>query len=112
VDASWAEQISQKLSLSQAEIGEFCSRWEIQELALFGSAPGGEFGPDSDVDLLVTFGPGASWSLLDHIRMQTELSELLGRPVDLVSRRAIERSPNPIRKREILSTARIVYAAR
>ena len=90
----------------------FCRRWRIQELALFGSALREDFGADSDVDLLVTFTPEAAWSLLDHIQMQTELSELLGRPVDLVSRRAIEGSANPIRKREILTNARTVYAAR
>ena len=100
-----------KLSLSQPEVSGCCRRWRIRELALFGSALRDDFGSDSDVDLLVTFTPEAEWSLLDHVQMQTELSELLGRPVDLVSRRAIERSANPIRKREILSTARTVYAA-
>ena len=100
-----------RLSLSQPQITEFCQRWRIRELALFGSALRNDFGPDSDIDLLVTFTPDAGWSLLDHMRMQAELASLLGRPVDLVSRRAIERSVNPIRKREILGTARSVYAA-
>jgi hypothetical protein len=90
---------------------DFCQRWCIRELAVFGSALGDDFGPDSDVDLLVTFAPEADWSLLDHVRMQLEMSALLGRPVDLVSRRAIERSPNAIRRAEILTTARTVYAA-
>jgi predicted nucleotidyltransferase len=90
---------------------DFCQRWCIRELAVFGSTLGDDFGPDSDVDLLVTFAPEADWSLLDHVRMQLEMSALLGRPVDLVSRRAIERSPNAIRRAEILTTARTVYAA-
>ncbi len=94
---------------SRTQIADFCRRWRIRELALFGSALRDDFGKDSDLDLLVTFAPDDAWSLLDHIRMQTELSELLGRPVDLVSRRAIERSANPIRKHEILGTARDVY---
>lgn len=101
----------EKLSLPKTQIIESCRRWRILELALFGSALREDFGAESDVDLLVTFAPEATWSLLDHIRMQTELSELLARPVDLVSRRAMERSPNPIRKREILGSARTVYAA-
>jgi len=100
------------LFVSQPQLSDFCRRWCISELALFGSALRSDFDSDSDLDLLVTFGPDAAWSLLDHVRMQAELSELLGRSVDLVSRRAIEHSHNPIRKREILSTARTVYAAR
>ena len=107
-----SEQLDERFLSLQGQVAEFCRRWRVWELALFGSALRDDFGPDSDVDLLVTFSPEAAWTLLDHVRMQTELSELLGHPVDLVSRRAIERSPNPIRKREILSTARTVYAAR
>jgi predicted nucleotidyltransferase len=99
-------------SLSQANLAGFCRRWQIVELALFGSGQRGDLRPDSDVDLLVTFAPTATWSLLDQVQMQSELAELLGRPVDLVSRRAIERSANPLRKREILGTARPIYAAR
>lgn len=110
-NSAWLNQMTENLSLSQIQISEFCRRWRIRELALFGSALGEDFSTDSDVDLLVTFTPDAAWSLLDHIRMQTELCELLGRSVDLVSRRAIERSANPIRKREILGTARTLYAA-
>jgi len=96
--------------LRSADVADFCRRWRIRELALFGSALRDDFSDRSDLDLLVTFAPDADWSLLDHVRMQMELSDLLGRPVDLVSRRAIERSSNPIRRREILGTARIVYA--
>jgi predicted nucleotidyltransferase len=107
-----ASGMSEGLSLSTPQIADFCRRWRIRELALFGSALRGRLRPESDLDLLVTFAPDVIWSLLDHVRMQAELSDLLGRPVDLVSRRAIDRSPNPIRRREILSTARTVYAAR
>ena len=92
-------------------INALCRRWRIHEMSVFGSALRDDFGPDSDVDLLVTFAPEADWSLLDHLQLQAELSEILGRPVDLVSRRAIDRSANPIRKREILNSARTVYAA-
>ena len=99
------------LSIPESRISEFCSRWKIAELAVFGSALREDFGPDSDVDLLVTFKPDAEWTLFDHVGIQQELAELLGRPVDLVSRRAIEHSHNPIRKRAILESARTVYAA-
>lgn len=62
------------------------------------------------MDLLVTFDPEAGWSLFDFIELQDELSSLLGRKVDLVSRRGLERSRNPIRPKEILSTAKVIYA--
>jgi predicted nucleotidyltransferase len=91
---------------------EFCRHWNIVELSFFGSALREDFGPDSDIDLLVSFGPDSDWSLLDHARMERELIELLGREVDLVSRAAVEASPNWIRRNEILDTARTLYAAR
>jgi len=100
-----------KLTAKREQIAGFCRRWKVTELVMFGSALRDDFGPDSDVDLLVTFAPDADWSLLDHIRMQQELAELLGRPVDLVSRRAIERSANPLRQREILGNTQTVYVA-
>lgn len=98
--------------LPRAAIEAFCRRWQIVELALFGSALREDFGRDSDVDFLVSFAPEARWSLVDRVRMQRELTELLGRRVDLVSRRAIEGSDNWIRRREILGTARPYYVAR
>jgi uncharacterized protein len=92
-------------------IEELCRRWKIAELSLFGSALREDFRPDSDIDLLVRFAPDADWSLLDRARMERELVELLGREVDLVSRTAVEASPNWIRRNEILSSARTLYAA-
>jgi uncharacterized protein len=93
------------------ELEDFCHRWKIVELSVFGSVLRKDFGPDSDVDLLARFGPDAHRSLFDHMRMERELVELLGREVDLVSRASVERSPNWIRRREILGTARTLYAA-
>jgi uncharacterized protein with HEPN domain/predicted nucleotidyltransferase len=68
-----------------------------------------DFGPDSDVDVLVTFEPEARWSLFDLAGAEQELSDLLGRDVDLVSKRGVERSPNWIRRRAILASARPYY---
>ncbi len=98
------------IDLPEAAIADFCRRWKIVELAVFGSAVRGELGPDSDIDLLAKFAPDAAWSLFDHLRMEDELAAILGREVDLISRRAVERSPNWIRRRDILSSARVVYA--
>lgn len=94
------------------QIADFCRRWHISELALFGSALRDDFGPDSDLDILVTFAPEADWSLLDHLRMEQELASLLNREVDLFSRRAVEQSHNWIRRQEILGTAEVIYVSR
>lgn len=100
-----------KFTLPKEKIIEFCGRWKITEFAVFGSVLRDDFGPASDVDVLVTFASDARWSLLDHVVMQDELTALFGRKVDLVNRRGIERSRNPIRRREILDSAEIIYAA-
>jgi uncharacterized protein len=68
-----------------------------------------DFGPDSDVDVLVRFAPDARHSLFDMVRMQNELEGILGRKVDLVSRRGIEASRNPLRRKAILESAEVVY---
>ncbi len=91
------------------EIAEFCQRWQIRELALFGSALRDDFGPDSDVDILVTFAPEAEWGLFEHVKMQQELQTLLQRGVDLISKRALERSQNWLRRQEILNTAQSLF---
>ncbi len=93
------------------EITDFCKRWKIRELALFGSALRDDFRSDSDLDILVTFAPDADWGLLDHIQMQLELQRVFQREVDLISKRALERSTNWVRREEILRTAQILYPA-
>ncbi|MHC4955143.1 MAG: nucleotidyltransferase family protein [Planctomycetota bacterium] len=89
----------------------FCTHWQIQELAVFGSALRDDFGPDSDLDILVTFADTADWGLLDLVRMEREFAELTGRKVYLVDRRSIARSSNWLRREEILSSAVSMYAA-
>jgi predicted nucleotidyltransferase len=99
------------ISLPITEVAELCRKWQVVELALFGSALRDDFCSDSDIDLLVTFGPEARWGLFAESEMADEFQALLGRPVDLVDRRAVERSKNWIRRTEILSTARPVFSA-
>ena len=94
-----------KIEIPKEKIADFCRKWKIVELSLFGSVLRDDFRPNSDVDLLVTFSPDAEWSLLDHMAMEEELSAIFRRKVDLVSRRAIERSQNYIRRKVILETA-------
>ncbi len=96
--------------LGVRDLSSFCDRWRVEELALFGSILRGDFRPGSDVDFLVTFSPGAKWSLFDRVAMQDELARLVGRKVDLVNRRAIEASRNRPRREAILDEARTIYA--
>ncbi|HEY3282281.1 MAG TPA: nucleotidyltransferase family protein [Armatimonadota bacterium] len=100
-----------KVAIPEDDLARLCRRWGIRELRLFGSALREDFGPESDIDLLVEFGPDPPISLLDHIQVQEELASLLGRKVDLVTRQAVEGSRNPIRRQEILSTAEVLYAS-
>ena len=100
------------IEISKEKIADFCRRWKIVEFSLFGSVLRQDFRPDSDVDVLVKFSADAEWSLLYHIAMEEELSVMFGRKVDMVSRRAIERSENYIRRQAILETAQPYYVTR
>ena len=99
--------IASGITLGETELAEICRRYQIRELAIFGSAARGELRPDSDIDLLVEFQHGAKVGLLKHIAAARELSALLGRKVDLVSKRALR---SELRE-QILAEARNIYAA-
>jgi uncharacterized protein len=99
-----------RLSIPPETLAGFCLRWHVTELALFGSILRDDFRPDSDIDLLVTFAPDTRRTFADLEDMESELSSLLGRKVDLVEREAVEQSRNYIRRRRILATAEPIYA--
>jgi hypothetical protein len=101
-----------EIPIPAKRLAEFCHLWKIAELRVFGSALREDFRRDSDLDLLVTFAPDADPSLLDHVAMEEELSGIVGRKVDLVSQRAIERSSNWIRRKAILESAEPYFASR
>lgn len=103
--------MNQHAHIDRERIGEFCQRWSIAELALFGSILRDDFRPDSDIDVLLSFAEGSAHSLFDLARMQAELGQILGRDVHVLSRRAVEASRNPIRRDSILNSAETVYAA-
>jgi len=100
-----------EVQLNSELIEDFCRRWKIEEFALFGSVLRNDFRYDSDVDVMVSFRNDATWSLLDHVVMQDELVAIFGRNVDLVTRKGVERSRNAIRRKSILSNAKVIYAA-
>ena len=103
--------ITEILHITHDRLADFCKRWKITELALFGSVLRDDFGPDSDVDILVTFEPDAPWSLFDIVRVKHEFEGMVGRKVDIIERPALEKHHNPYLKREILSSAVRIFAA-
>jgi len=100
------------LEIPSDKIADYCRRWRITELALFGSALRDDFNPESDIDVLVAFDRDAHWTLFDMVDMQEELKDIFGRDVDLVSRRGIESSQNYLRRKEILSSAKVIHVSR
>src|SRR5574337_712937 len=100
-----------KIEVPQQSIINFCHRYRVRRLALFGSVLRDDFRPDSDVDVLVEFESDAHLSLFDLVSMQNELEELIGREVDLVERAAVEQSENYIRRKSILKNLEVIYAA-
>ena len=103
--------MNSEIRVSPHEIADFCERWQVTELALFGSALRDDFGPESDVDVLVSFNGDAGRTLFDISRMEEELEVMFGRRVDLVSRRGIESSRNYLRRKAILESAEVIYGA-
>jgi uncharacterized protein len=100
-----------RIPIPTDRIADFCRRWKVTEFAIFGSVLRDDFGPESDVDVLLTFDDQAHPTLFDLVAMQDELSKLLGRPVDLSERGSIEASRNEVRRRSILGSAEVLYAA-
>lgn len=86
---------------------DLCRRYRVRELSVFGSAARGEMRPDSDIDLLVEFLPDAKVDLVDHAGLMLDLSQLLARKVDLVSKKGLK----PLIRASVLAEARLLYAA-
>jgi uncharacterized protein len=99
------------VAIERETLEQFCQRWHIVEMSLFGSVLRDDFHDDSDVDVLVSFDPQVKFSLADLMAMQEEIETLFGRRVDLIRRSGIERSRNYIRRQAILESARPIYVA-
>ena len=96
-----------RIDIDRGKVADFSSRHMVAELAVFGSALRDDFGPHSDIDILVTFKPGARVTLFDLVEMADELSSLFGRPVDLVPKNGLK----PRIRRSILESSQVFYAA-
>ncbi len=101
----------QNFPLTQKEVVKFCQKWQVTEFALFGSILSDDFTANSDVDVLITFAPQSRRSLFDLVQMRTELKQLLGRKVDVLTRKSVEQSHNWLRKQNILNSARVIYVS-
>ena len=96
-----------RISIPPLALADFCRRHRIRHLGLFGSVLRDDFRPDSDVDVLVEFEPGAPVSLFTLADIQDELAALLGRPVDLVPRDGLK----PVIRNAVLAGEHVLYAA-
>ena len=97
------------VNVTASSLETLCQRWKVASLAVFGSALRDDFGPQSDIDLLVSFAKDADWTLFDLVTMQDELEQMLGREVDLVEREAVEHRENYARRRNILLHTETIY---
>ena len=115
ISAPSLQQIYQRLNTTPEKLVRFCEKWQIIELALFGSVLSDNFCPDgedpSDIDLLYTNASETRYGF-QFFDMQEELEKLLNRKVDLVSKRGIETSRNYLRRKSILESTQVIYAKR
>jgi hypothetical protein len=100
--------ICDRCHATRSQIVDFCQRWHVIELAVFGSVLRDDFHDGSDIDVLVTLAPNHGLSLFDWVDMQQELEALFRRDVDLVDKRGLK---NPYRRSEIMNTYQIIYAS-
>jgi len=101
LELTTALRAQKNITIPHGQLAEFCHRWKITELALFGSVLRDDFRSDSDVDILVTFAPEATWSLSNLVEMEEALQNIFGRKVDLVERKNLQ---NPFMRCEILKS--------
>jgi predicted nucleotidyltransferase len=96
---------NRQIHIPQNELIEFCQRYPIHRLALFGSALRDDFGPDSDIDILVEFEPGARINFFDMVTMEAELTAMLNRKVDFRTPQELSR----YFRQKVLDSAEVLY---
>ena len=105
-------ELYQRLKIKPDRLQDICQQWKITELALFGSVLRDDFNAQSDIDILVSFDEGVKIAFFDLDILEEQLSRLFNRPIDLVTKRAVEQSHNWIRKKNILDNSQIIYEQR
>ena len=97
--------MSARIEIPRDRIAEFCLRWRVQKLSLFGSVIRDDFTPQSDVDVLVEFQPGLTPGLRYFGAMPNELSQILGREVDLNTAQELSK----YFRQEVIDEAEVIY---
>jgi len=105
------DEETSKPQINQRRLARLCRRHHIQRLALFGSILRDDFGPDSDVDVLIDPAPGHMLTIGAREAARDDLVKLFGRPIDLLKRSVVERSASSVRKKAILSSAKVIYGS-
>jgi len=95
----------ERVNITKDQIADFCQRNHIRKLALYGSVLRDDFGSDSDIDVLVEFAPDAHIGLMRMVGMERELSELIGRKVDLRTPKELSR----YFRDEVIAEAEVQY---
>lgn len=95
-----------QIDLPMERIAEICQKYRVRELSIFGFALREDFRSDSDIDVLVDFFPAHGLGLLDYLSCQHDLSDVIGREVDLVQKSGLKKFV----KDEVLRTRRVIYA--
>jgi uncharacterized protein len=100
------------INLDEETLAEFCKRYQIVKLEVFGSVVRGKLKKKSDVDFLVTYAPDKKFQPWCYLPEEDEMAALIGRKVDWLFRSTVEASRNPIFRKEVLSTAKVIFEAR
>jgi predicted nucleotidyltransferase len=100
-------EITSRIDVSLEALRDICHRYEVSELALFGSILRNDFRDESDIDVLVEFKPDAQIGFIALSHMQRELATIFRRPVDLVPKAGLK----PKIRQEVLSTMKVLYAS-
>lgn len=106
-----SDSIIGRLGVTSQEIQRVCTRWDIQELAVFGSCTGVAFDTASDVDVLVRFSPLRVPRLSELIDLRHDLQQLFHRPVDVITSGTIDAAPADRFSKSVMESRRVLYAA-
>ena len=100
-------KIHDSIEISADRVAEFCDRWKIAEMSLFGSVLRDDFSDESDIDILISFKADAQYGIDEHLEMVAQLEAIFGRRVDLVTKRSLK---NPFVRQSIFSSRKVVHA--
>ena len=97
------------VEVASDQLTQFCQRWKVSELAVFGSALHKNYPLESDLDLLISFEEDAHWGLFDLVTMESELGVIFNKEIDLVEKKAVTNSENYLRRKGILDNIQIIF---